>query len=107
MIPGYIDRINKVCYNTSMSATATDRPETYKRAIITVAQSIKCHRDWDLETHLSYLESEGFDLDESITIATWPAGPRSFKLRDYVKSWVSYPNRCIEVASQHARSYEA
>ena len=76
---------------------------TYNTAIVTVAQSTLIHPDWDLATHLAYLESEAFlNLDEPITRVAWPNGPRTFPLREYVASWVKFPTRCREVAAQIA-----
>lgn len=75
---------------------------TYANAIKMTAQSILCHPDWDLDTHLAYLESEGgFDLDEDVTTAKWPYGPRTHLLRDYVRNWIKWPERCVEVARRH------
>lgn len=77
---------------------------TYNRALITVAQSILCHPDWDEETHLAYLEQEGFNLDEDITISRYPDGPVTASLRMYVHSWTTFPTRCVENARNHANA---
>lgn len=74
---------------------------TYNTALLTVVQSTACHPDWDLETHLCYLESEtGLDLDEPVTTARWPEGPHTHPLREYVKNWVKWPVRAAEVANR-------
>jgi hypothetical protein len=78
-----------------------NQSNTYRRAILVVAQSLAIHPDWNLETHLAYLESEVYvNVDEMISVAT-PRGPLSFPLRTLVGNWIKFPKRTLELVHNH------
>ncbi len=65
----------------------------HRDAATLMAQSIACHPEWDIETHQAWFESEGYDLNQPITVTRWPNGPRTAPLREYVKNWATHPER--------------
>ena len=67
-------------------------------AIPIVKQSMLCHPDWDLATHLAYLESEaGIDTSTIVGMSRYPEGVITAPLRDYVKSWLAFPQRFLSL----------
>jgi hypothetical protein len=66
---------------------------THPIAATLMAQSIGCHPEWDTETHLAWFESEGYDLEQPITVVRWPNGPITAALREYVTNWAKHPER--------------
>lgn len=73
----------------------------YNKAAISVYQSSKIHPDWDLDTHLAYLESEEYiDTNTPISYCYWPEGPKEAPLKQFVKSWLNRPERFKEICTE-------
>jgi hypothetical protein len=67
---------------------------TYRAALSLVGQSILIHPDWDIYDHMSFLESEGFDVYEEIPYTSNNKTDK-VKLLTFVGNWIADPQRCI------------
>jgi hypothetical protein len=70
---------------------------TYRAALSLVGQSILIHPDWDIYAHMSFLESEGFDVYEEIAY-TSNNKTGKVKLLTFIGNWIADPQRCIKLA---------
>ena len=82
---------------SAMNPDLETQTRLHNRAIRAVAQSHACHPDWDLDTHLGYLQyEEEIDPDALATVVAWPTGPSTAPVREYVAMWLRIPERSFE-----------
>lgn len=72
---------------------------TKEKAIVEVAKSMVIHPSWRVADHISFLTSEGFNCEGMIAHTRYDGAVVQYPLKEFVKNWVKYPERCFEVAA--------